>query len=368
MIYEYIIVGAGIAGSSIAHELKQHSKKILVLEKNTSIQQSASAAAGAFLSPLLGKPNEFKDLVNTALEYSVEFYKNNCPQYINNCGTTRIPSDENAQKQFQSYKPYIDFDYKEQENGYFFPIGSVVRSHKICEFLLKDVEVLYDFTVTKIEKKDSYFLINDQLLCENLILATGAYIELIGEKYFNIRPVWGQRIDIKTSSCITHNYHKNCSLSVSTKIDENTNLASIGATHHRFVLEKKTNKEDTQKLLTLAQEIYELKDIEVINEIAGARAASVDYFPMVGSLVDSQQTLLKFPYIKSGSKVPADLYVVHHNLFVLNGVGGRGFVLSPYLAKLLKEYIIDNKPLPQSIATHRLFTRWARKIKDDKNE
>ncbi len=364
MVYDYIIVGAGIAGSSTAYFLNKYNHNILVLEKNKTLNESASAAAGAFLSPLLGKPNEFKDLVNEALVFSSDFYQTNCSEFINNCGTLRIPKDAKAQEQFDSYKPYIDFEYSQKEDGFFFPIGSVVQSSNICQYMLSNISTQFDYEVVKIDFQDDIYTINDELKSKNLILTTGANISLANEEYFNIRPVWGQRIDIQTSTEVTYNYHKACSLSVAKKTDNNTYQCSIGATHHRFVLEKEVDSKDTDILLDLANDIKKLENVKVINEIAGARASSVDYFPIVGELIDSSTTLEKYPYIKHGSKVPSKDYISHKNLYVLNGVGGRGFVLSPYLAYHLVENIINNQPLPDSITTHRLFQRWSRKLKD----
>ena len=53
-----------------------------------------------------------------------------------------------------------------------------------------------------------------------------------------------------------------------------------------------------------------------------------------------------------------------NNLYVINGVGGRGFVLSPYLANELVEHIINNKEIEDNLTTHRLFKRWAKKQKN----
>ena len=75
--YDYVIVGAGIAGCSLGHFLGKYSKSILLIDKNEDLAFGASGAAGAFLSPLLGKPNKFKDLVTRALSFSTEYYKNN---------------------------------------------------------------------------------------------------------------------------------------------------------------------------------------------------------------------------------------------------------------------------------------------------
>ena len=49
------------------------------------------------------------------------------------------------------------------------------------------------------------------------------------------------------------------------------------------------------------------------------------------------------------------------DLYVLNGVGGRGFVLSLYLANQLVQNVISNKALDEDITNYRLFSRWAKK-------
>jgi len=89
--YEYIVIGAGIAGCSLSHFLKKYSDSILLIDKNEDVASGASGAAGAFLSPLLGKPNKFKELVTKALNFSIDYYKNNFNEELQNCGTCRIP-------------------------------------------------------------------------------------------------------------------------------------------------------------------------------------------------------------------------------------------------------------------------------------
>lgn len=383
--FDYLVIGAGIAGCSLVHFLKNYSTSILLIDKNEDVAFGASGAAGAFLSPLLGKPNKFKDLVTKSLNFSINYYKEFFSDELINCGTCRIPKNQEDEEKFQSYIPFMDFEYEKFEEGYFFPIGSVVKPYEVCKKLSKDVDKLFNFNVTKIERIEDFWLINNEIKAKNLFLTTGANIFLIDEEYFDIRAVWGQKIDILTSSKIDINYHKECSLSKSKKIDENRYVVSIGATHNRFNKDMKNssynlelaninkiehNEEtkeiieaDIQKLLKKANDIKELKNIEVIDVKIGARASSVDYFPMVGKLVDSKKSIEKFPHIKNGTHIKNENLIMKDNLFVLNGVGGRGFVLSLYLANQLVENIFNNKKLDDEITNYRLFSRWAKKQK-----
>ena len=107
--YDFIIIGAGISGCSLAYFLSKNSKNILLVDKNSDVAYGASGAAGAFLSPLLGTDNKFKNLVTKALNFSIDFYKNNFPKLLDSCGTIRIPKDNIDEEKFQTYIPHMDF-------------------------------------------------------------------------------------------------------------------------------------------------------------------------------------------------------------------------------------------------------------------
>lgn len=378
--YDYIIIGAGIAGCSLSYFLKKESKSVLLIDKNKDVAFGASGAAGAFLSPLLGKSNNFKTLVTEALKYSTNIYKKEFSQFLDNCGTCRIPKTKDEDDKFQSYIPFMDFEFEKFEDGYFFKVGSTIKPYEICKALSSDVEKLFDYEVYKIEQKDDFWIINNEIKANKLFLATGADISLISEPYFDIRAVWGQKIDVKTSTKVDINYHKECSLSKS-----NNGIVSIGATHNRFSEDmsdssynlklKNINlidhnektlqimKNDTKELLEKANSIKKLEDVEVLDVKIGARASSVDYFAMIGLLVDSKKSFEKYPHIKNGTHIKNENLEVIKNLYTLNGVGGRGFVLSLYLAHNLVENILRDKKLDDNITNYRLFSRWAKRQK-----
>ncbi|RXJ80692.1 FAD-binding oxidoreductase [Arcobacter sp. F2176] len=382
--YDYVIIGAGIAGSCVAHFLKD--EKTLLVDRFDDVAQFASGVAGGFLSPLLGKRNKFKDLVTTSLKFAVEFYKELDEDLIVQKGVLRVPKDDEDRVGFEEYKKHFDFECEEKDSGFFFKIGSQVFSYDMCKKLTNNIDKKFNYDVKHIKKIDNFYIINDEIKTKNLILTTGSDIKLIDEEYIKIRAVWGQRIDISTTSCIDFNYHKECSISTShEKLDNKTYKVSIGATHHRFdnILEKdykafenpelanlanigytnKLYKNDTLELLNKANNIKTLNNVKVLKTYFGARASSFDYFPLVGSLIDSKSTLNMFPYLKNGTPVKSDRFIRYENLFILNGVGGRGFVLSPYLAKKLVDFIKKNDTLEDEITVDRLFKKWVRRIK-----
>ncbi|MDZ7819493.1 MAG: FAD-dependent oxidoreductase [Aliarcobacter sp.] len=385
--FDYVIIGAGIAGCSLAYFLGKYSKSILLIDRNNEIAFGASGAAGAFLSPLLGKPNDFKDLITKSLIFSTNFYKNLGNELLNNCGVCRIPKNEEDRDKFESYKPYMDFEYSQMNDGYFFEIGSQVTPSLICEKLTENIEKKLSYNVQKLEQNEnSIWIINDEIYSKNIILTTGADVKHIKEEYFDIRGVWGQKIDVSTTTQTNINYHKECSVSKASKI-EGSNLfkVSIGATHHKFNCDKNICNycietanindcgrcyndsiinSDSLKLISLANDIIKLENVKVLDVKIGARASSNDYFPMLGSLVDSKKSIEKFPHLLNGTHIKNSMLETVKNLYVINGVGGRGFVLSPYLANELVEHIINNKEIEDNLTTHRLFKRWAKRQKN----
>jgi len=369
--YNYIIIGAGIAGCSVSYELASRGEKnILLIDKNSSVSGGASGAAGAFLSPLLGKPNRLKDLVTKSLRYSTNFYLTKFNFLISNCGTTRIPKNEEDEKKFEQYIPYMDFRYTKDEKGYFFSIGSVVSSIGMCKAMstcfsstTKKIKTKFDYEVKSIKYDGEYWYLDDQIKTKKLILTTGATNDLLDQFYLNIRAVWGRRIDITTSTNLDHNYHKSCSISKSFKVDDNSYRVSIGATHHRRYEEILDKTKEHELLLQRANDIVKLEDINIIKEYMGARACSNDYLPIVGEIIDSKKTIDEFPHLKNGTYVNSSRFTRFENLYILNGVGGRGFVLSPYLAKQLVDNILDGVPIDEDITTDRLFIREVKRMK-----
>ena len=380
--YDYVVIGAGIAGSCVAHFLKN--EKVLLLDRFDDVAQFASGVAGGFLSPLLGKPNKFKELVTTSLKFAVEFYKNLDENLIVQKGVLRVPKNDEDKLKFDEYKKHFDFEAQEKDGGYFFKIGSQVFSYDMCKKLTSNIDKIFNYDVKHIYKKDDFWFINDEIKTKNLILTTGADISLLDEEYIKIRAVWGQRIDISTTTCIEFNYHKECSISTSyNKLENDLYKVSIGATHHRFnnTLEYKYKvfenpnesnlakigyttdlyKKDTLELLEKANDIIALKDVNVLKTYFGARASSFDYFPIVGSVINSNETLNMFPYLKNGTHVKSDRFIRYDNLFILNGLGGRGYVLSPYLAKKLVDFIKKKDELDEEIIVDRLFKKWVRR-------
>lgn len=377
-IYDFLIIGAGSAGCSSAYFLHKDGKSVAVIDRE-GVAGGASGAAGAFLSPLPGKKNLYNSLVNDALNFSLPFYENLLPQAVDKRGVLRVANDNfDEDKLSQNSIKYDYFDSKKLHNisknfkdieGYFYENAAVIEPIQICYKLTEGCD-FYKIDVKKLDFKEGFYML-ENIRAKNVILAQGVSTSLVEIPYMKIAPIFGLRIDVKTSAKVPFNVHK--SISISTNKQDGT--ISIGATHERHDNEKMeclttcdkcsfyVNSDEAQikTLLEQADELIKLDDLEVVKIYKGARSTIKSYFPVVGQAVDYESTLKKHPSIKNGTKIPPESLDYFVNLHVINALGSRGFVFGPFLAKILIQNILHSEPIPQEISTLKLFYKMARK-------
>jgi tRNA 5-methylaminomethyl-2-thiouridine biosynthesis bifunctional protein len=172
----------------------------------------------------------------------------------------------------------------------------------------------------------------------------------------------GHRIDIRTSTKIGAIIHHRVSLAPT---DSEGNSA-IGATHNVHYHPQKNDEPydieaGRQELLEKAMATVSLGEVEILRDYTGLRSGSNDYMPMLGRLVDAQATLAAFPELRNGAKVDTSEYCYYEDLYMINGSGGYGFVLAPYLASQLCEHIAHQNDIDEQLEPARFFTRWVKK-------
>ncbi|GAX86920.1 conserved hypothetical protein [Lebetimonas natsushimae] len=346
-VFDFVVIGAGIAGFLSAYRLKEFNT--LLIDKK-GILEGASGAAGAFLFPKIGFDSSYTRYINNSIIEALKFYKN-LDIDTHTKGVLLLPRDDRDIEKFKQYEKEIRLPFKKLNGGFFFDIGSIVEVDEVR----KKIKVNFkQIEVKKIEFKDDIWIINDEIKTKNVILATG-YEKIVDIPYINIRPVWGERIELNGKSKTDNEkldiyYHKNCSLAFV------NNKFRIGATHKRNCLECRENLEEAEYLIKKANEIMEISG-EIVSIKGGQRAASVDYFPIVGKIIDVDRTLLENKHIVKG-EMPKKIFY-KKGLYIINGMGGRGFSNAVSASQMLKEVILESKE--SILDSKRLFVKWARR-------
>jgi len=368
MLYDVIIIGAGIAGATIAHALTQKNQKVLVIDKN-GIASGGSGAAGAFVSPKIGKGSSLQKLTNEAFVYAKDFYLSTCPEYFHQTGVIRIPKNDEDARKFAEYEKYNDTAYENYSrekllslgitsefDAFYFPDAGDCDAPQVCEFLLKNIDVKCEevLSLKRIHEQWQLLTPTSSLLTQNVVLTTGFENSLVDLHYMGIRATWGTRGDFASTLDLQVSMHQSISVGANTK-----GIIKLGATHEKSI--KKPVECSNEQALSLKEKaacLIDTSDLILTKTYCGMRAGSRDYFPLVGRVVDSAYMTATHPAIFRGARVPLKHM---ENLFLLNGLGGRGFVFAPLMAKWLSALIVEDKAVDTRVDPDRLFLRWARR-------
>ena len=362
-MYDLAIIGAGINGSSVAYEFTKEGKKVVIFDSD-SIAHGGSGAAGAFISPKFSKYGELKELIQDAFIYSLDFYEKSFPQFMTKAPLIHIAKDEKDEESLRFYKQNSTLKLNEIESfndkESISLDTAIIDAKSMCEALCDGAEFIKR-EIQTIEYSDGSWLIDNTNRAKNVVLATGAYENILKEPYIKLSGVWGHRIDVKTTTKNNFSLHQFVSISPS-----KDGVLAIGATHDVHY-HPQTSKEPydidkgREELLQKASKTIKLENIEVIKDYTGLRSGSYDYMPLVGGLVVSKKTIETKGLRLQTKKQNYDEYTYYPNLYMINGNGGYGFVLAPYLARILKEHILYGKKISDRISPARFFARWVRR-------
>ena len=368
--YDVIVIGAGIAGCSSAYFLKEKGLSVLVLDRAGIAQKGGSAAAGAFVSPKIGKGSTLQTLTNEAFEFSKDFYVKNFPQYFRKTGVIRIPKDEVDAKLFNEYEKHDvsnrewvnevqleELGIKKSKDSFLFSEAGVCDAPKLCEALLEGIDY-EQYDVKSLNYEDEIWYIGSYA-SRKLILATGYENKFFDLRYMGIKGTWGTRGDYETSLALTVSMHKK--ISVSANLD---GMVKIGATHEKEIQScVRCGEKSLKSLFSVASEMIDTSDFKLKETFCGMRAGSKDYFPLLGGVIDVNEMLEENPKLVRGAKLEAEPKRME-NLYVCNGLGGRGFVFAPLMGKMLAENIVDGTEIDQRVNPDRLFLKWCRRSPD----
>lgn len=370
--YDYVVIGGGVAGCTIAYELSLRGKSVAIVDRD-GIASGASGCAGAFLSPLAGKANPYNLLVNRALKYSLEFYASLKLSSFTPNGVLRLANANNSKHSLMQDGSFLDASkldegFRSDTKGYFFDDAGVVDPLEVCSALTKGIDI-YKQEVTSLDLADGEYTF-DGIRSTKVILAQGVHKALVDTPYMKISAIYGVKVDATSCTKVPFNIHKNITLSA-TKPDGSL---SIGATKERHdssefecnsrcdecIFSPTNDALKLKELLDEAQNFMDLKDLVVTKVHKGARATIKSYFPVLGRVVDSSSSLHKHPSIAHGTKIPPSLLSYYGEIFIFNALGSRAFVLAPYLAKLLADHLENEADLPKEVDIHKLFYKHAR--------
>ena len=337
---DYLIIGSGLAGISFVEVALRNDKSIMVLDNNS---QNSSKIAGGLYNPVILKRfsevwkaqeqlilmNEFYSFLENKLQCKVDFKRPILRKFfsVEEQNNWFAASDKIALTPFLSTKliskKYVGID---SPHGY----GEVLQTGYVDTALLLNKYKLYLNENNLFQEEsfdyDALQIVSDGIQYKNIKAKHIIFAEGFGmhaNPYFNQLPLDGTKgeLFIIKAPQLDLDVIVNTSVFILPLGDD---LFKVGATYNWKDKTDLPTEEGKTELMERIKEIITC-DFEIIDHFAGVRPTVKDRRPLVGT------------------------HQNHKTIHILNGLGTRGVMLGPAMAKALFENIELKIPLDKEI-------------------
>lgn len=348
MKVDYIIVGAGLAGLSMAQFCLQHKKTFIVID---DAKRTSSKIAGGMFNPVVLKRFTSIWEAEAQIKLADIFYRE---------------VETLLQTSFYHQLPiYRKFATVEEQNNWFLACDNPVTAPYLNQNLLKDkfqhinseyhfgevyntgflnVNLFVQIYQRYLQKEN--LLLNESFIYNELIIETDSItykdiqakqivfaegFSMLNNPFFNYLPLDG------TKGELLYVKIPNLKLKAIVKssvfiIPVGNDIYKVGATYNWQDKTDDLTENAKQELMEGLEKLIDC-EYEIIEHVAGVRPTVKDRRPLVGA------------------------HYQHKNVYILNGLGTRGVLLGPYLADKLYQNIENNVPLDPNINVARYYKK-----------
>jgi len=338
---DFIIVGQGIAGTVLSFELLKRNKTVQIID-NIQKNSSSRIALGIY-NPLVLKwftksweaETQLKALSSFCTDFEEEFkikinHKKNIYKFLDS-----IYAINNwTEKQSSPNRKYFMSEELKYLDGIKNPFGVVLQSGWIDTRLMLDSfrsflkqknylkEEIFSYDQMKI-KKD--FIEYKNSLAKHIIFCEGAAV--IKNPYFNnlgFKMTKGEIIHFQSADLKINNIIHSGIITIPISNDTYYAGATFNWDTNNLVCSEDAKKEILEKIKKIKNFNYQLIDQKV-----GIRPSVTDRRAIIGC------------------------HKKYKSLYLMNGLGSRGMLLSPYLANQLCSHILEKKNINSEIDINR---------------
>jgi glycine/D-amino acid oxidase-like deaminating enzyme len=341
VVYDYLIIGGGLAGTSLAYRLIKQGAKVMVIDE-PSKNISSTVAAGIF-NPITGKrtaltwkANEMFDELHAfypKLEaemgeyffYPLPFYKLFDSIFDQNEWLNK--QQESGFNQF--IEPQIQFlNNKRVEN----PFGAlqIIKAGRLDtktflkalqNWLLSQNAILFqNFDYTNVEVTNEIIKYND-LKAQAIIFCDGP--NSLANPFFNYlphKPVHGEILEVEISDF----YEDRVINKGVFVLPTGNNKFFVGSTYNWDLTEPITTPAGREEIETKLKEMVKT-EFKTTGHWAGIRPSTKDRRAYLGQ------------------------HPTYKNLYIFGGFGSKGVSLIPYLSKVFTNYLLHDDELPKEV-------------------
>ena len=342
-IYDFIIVGQGIAGTVFACNLLKSNKSFFIFDSLNSKKNSPSRIALGVYNPLVLKwitkvskaeikldalfsyCNFFENFFNVKVHYKQNIHRLLESSYdVNNWNAKQVSTKLN-----NFLSPNLkSLNFSKQTFGQVLYSGWLDVNLMLSTFLdyLRKENIIINQKIdyNRIIFKDNLFYY-DNVISKNIVFCEGCSVS--NNPFFKnvkILPTKGEVIKIH---CPNLNLNTVLHTGVIT-VPLNDNIYHIGSTYDHKDLSEAPTKKALEKFQNKLKSFNSFP-YNVIEHLAAHRPSTRDRNPIIGPSVKNK------------------------NIFILNGLGSRGILLAPFLSEELLQHIYSNKSIDIDISNKR---------------
>lgn len=337
---DFLIVGFGLAGLSIAKHLESSNSKFDIVSDTS---QLSSRIAGGILNPIAVKRMKPAWRVEEFLPYAKTFYQSLNKEFPKNIFQNKtlqvfIHDIEQENNWYQAndkarLNPYISSEiYRNKNQNLNIETLGQIKAASI------DLTHLFQYSKLYFQKQ----LIDETFKYDELIINDG-YISYYKRSYkhvvfcegygvsqnpfFNNLGIYGNKGDyliFESKELQLQDIYK----AKYFLIPLGNNLYKFGATYQRQPLNHHPSSTAKTQMIEALKKMINVP-FKIINQVCGIRPTTKDRRPVVGTHKNFK------------------------NLHLINGFGSRGVMMSPRLGQMLVSHILENKPLDPEVSIDR---------------
>lgn len=321
------VIGAGIAGASMAHALRRRDVPVTVLDHAPA--NGASGNPVGLISPRLDRTDTgVARLFLGAYLHTLDLYRQ--LGLLNACGVETAPRSEAARAAFHDLladPPLPETHALPQAETLMHVAAGWVEPKRVVETLLRDAALMPNSIAAALERTDTGWRVLNgagATLCEaaHVVIASGARLDAFAQTAaLPIERIAGQMEWGALAGAALDRAREAGSYVAPAP---GAGMIAFGATYDRVDAAEASISDDARRrnmaaLALLAPDLSARLDASSLQSRAGVRAAAPDRAPIAGALAEG--------------------------LFVLGGLGSRGLTLAPFLAEELASRLCGDPPL-----------------------
>jgi len=351
------IIGGGISGVTLKQHIVNAGYNVTLIDKESQILSAASGNPAAIIDPFvsIGDGNE-KNFHLIAYRYALQFYRSLGPDIFKPTSLIKLPKNSQEEKRFNKIAEHYNKEILYFDDGrLIFPNSGLVIPKEIAQHDSCADHRLQNVKINRIDRtnEDKWSLFCDEnthILDVDVVILASAYgiNEFLQSSHLELEKTAGQISYIRSSETINNIY---CSEGYLTPT-VNSPIGKVNIIGATFEKNSSLEISDQAHNDNLEKAPNDLDQVEVIGGRRGIRAMSKDHLPIAGPLPVYDDYLTDYADIRHGPKhkeFPEPSY--HKNLYISAGLGARGFVTAPLLAKYITAIINGNeKPFSDAIS------------------